>query len=120
MRKKIGTYKDQDLYLFVGNYANNKRLYLGLLTDEDEDFADITVNLSDVGIAESYVYLSGDLSNELKQFLIDNKVISDTIVMMKYNMGEYPMVKWNKNTIKELDPEGFELYQKEIQCYKEL
>ena len=114
MKQKIGTYKDQDLYLFVGNYANNKRLYLGLITDEDEDYADITINLSDIGLAESYVYLSGDLSSELKQFLIDNKIISDTIVMMKYNMGEYPMVKWNKEKVKELDSEGYNQYLKEI------
>lgn len=120
MRKKIGNYEGEDLYLFVGNYANNKRLYLELLTDEDEDYANVSINLPDIGIAESYVYLSNEIDDNLKQFLIDNKVISDTIVMMKYNHGEYRMVKWNKNTIKELDPEGYAMYQKEIQSYKEL
>ncbi len=113
MKEKIGTYDNQDMYLQVCNYTNNKRLYMGLVTEE-EPYSDITINLPDVGISEGYVYLSNDIDDNLKQFLIDNKVISDTIVYMKYNYGEYRMVKWNKDTVKRLDPNGYEMYQKDL------
>ena len=37
--KSIGKYKDEDLYLQVASYSNNKRIYLGLTTEE-ENYAD--------------------------------------------------------------------------------
>ena len=46
MKKSVGVYNGTNLYLTVGTYFDNGRIYLGLET-EDELYADITINLSD-------------------------------------------------------------------------
>jgi len=50
--------EDYHLDLIRGNYSNNNKLYLGLITNDWESFADITVN-------------DPNISLEPKQHLID-------------------------------------------------
>lgn len=119
MEESLGNYKGTDLYLTVNRYSKNNRIYLGLVTEE-EGYADITINLPEIGVGESYTYLSNDIDEELKDFLVDKKVISDTLVIMPYNYGNYKMVRWNKDVVKEYDPLGYASYEKALKKQKEM
>ena len=119
MQESLGNYKGTDLYLTVNRYSKNNRIYLGLVTDE-EGYVDITINLPEIGVGESYAYLSNDIDEELKDFLVDKKVISDTLVIMPYNYGNYRMVRWNKDVVKEYDPLGYASYEKALKKSKEM
>lgn len=110
--KSIGKYKDEDLYLQVASYSNNKRIYLGLTTEE-ENYADITINLTDMILPDKdYIFLSDDLSNDLREFLKDKNIIGETVYMQPYNMGNYECVPVNLELIKELNPEDYKKYEK--------
>lgn len=107
-KKSIGNYNGEDLYLVIAKYQNNGRTYLGLETQDGEPFADITINLSDLEIVNNnFVFLSGDLSNELKEFLIDNEIIDYPIDKMQYNMGRYDLTMIDINKLKEYDIDGY-------------
>ena len=47
MKKLIGNYKGDNLYLTIASYQNNNRIYIGVETEE-ELYADVTINLSDM------------------------------------------------------------------------
>ena len=107
MKKDIGIFNGEKLYLTVGRYRNNNSLYLGLITDEGESYSDITVNISDKKIKYNIAYLTKDMSKELKDFLREKELISEPILFMKHNLGEYEMVYVDLNKVKEYDPKGY-------------
>ena len=115
MKKPIGKYNDENLYLQIASYQNNKRIYLAVETEE-ELYADITINLSDMLIPDDdYIFVNSDMTTELRNFLEKNKIIGDTIETYQYNMGRYDMAKVDFDVLKEYDPDGFkefEEYQK--------
>ena len=68
MNKSIGVFNDEELYLRISKYNNNKRIYIGLETKE-EPYADLTINLPELMIpSREFVFVIGDISNELKNF----------------------------------------------------
>lgn len=111
-KKEIGIFNGNKLYLTVGRYRNNDSMYLGLITDEDEDYSDITINISDTKIKDNIAYLTNDMSKELKDFLREKELISESILFMKHNLGEYEMVYVDLNKVKEYDPKGYENFFK--------
>ena len=112
MKKEIGNYNGQNLYLTIASYRNNNRIYLAVETEEDL-YADITINLSDMMIPDdNYIFVNGDMTKELRTFLEKNKIIGETIETYQYNMGRYDMVEVDFDLLKEYDPEGFNEFSK--------
>lgn len=110
MKKSIGKYDDQELYLVVASYQNNNRIYLGVDT-EDGSYADITINLPDMLLpSEDYIFVNSDMTKELRNFLNKKGIIGETYTTIQYNMGRYDMAKIDLDLIKEYDSEGFEKY----------
>lgn len=107
-KKELGTYKGEKLYLTVGRYRNNNSMYLGLENGIGESYSDITINISDKKINDNIAYLTNDMSRELKDFLREKELISEPILLMKHNLGEYEMVYVDLNKVKEYDSKGYE------------
>ena len=63
-------YGEETISLQLGMYANNQRLYIGMIThteDGAEAFADMTVNLPGYSLDPGEAFISGDIS---KDFLV--------------------------------------------------
>ena len=92
----------------IARYQNNNRLYLGL-SMEDDYFSDITINLPDLLLpADDFVFVSGDLTKEVKDQLKDYGILSEYLYTADYNMGHYDCYSINLEKLKHYDPDGFE------------
>ena len=112
MKKSIGNYNGDSLYLTIASYQNNGRIYLAVET-EDELYADITINLSDMMLPDdNYIFVNGDMTRELRDFLEEKGIIGETIETYQYNMGKYDMVQVDFDVLKEYDSYGFKEYEK--------
>lgn len=112
MKKSLGKYNNEDLYLIIASYRNNNRIYLAVET-KDELYADITINLSDMMLPDAdYIFVNGDTSKELRNWLEEKNIISEPLETYQYNMGRYDMVKVDFDILKEYDPDGFAEYEK--------
>lgn len=111
MKKTIGNFKGDDLYLTIASYLNNNRIYVGVDTVE-ESYSDLTINLPDMMLPdEDYIFVNGDMTSDLRNFLEKKDIIGETIYTYPYNMGKYDMVKVNFDKLKEYDPDGFKSYE---------
>lgn len=100
----------EELYLTIGKYTNNDRLYIGLESD-DEPYCDITINLPEAETpSQESVFLSNDIPQGVYDKLIKKGMISDVLWQEQYNMGTYDMVQ--------IFPESFKEYLTE-QEYEE-
>ena len=114
MKESIGKFKDDNLYLTIASYRNNKRIYIAIDTEE-ELYADVTINLPDMILPDDdYIFVNGDISKDLRKFLEDKGFISEPIETYQYNMGRYDMVQVNFDLLKEYDPEGFKDFEKNL------
>ena len=112
MKKLIGNYKGDNLYLTIASYQNNNRIYIGVETEE-ELYADVTINLSDMYLLDDdYIFVNGDMTKDLRNFLEEKNIIGETFTTIQYNMGRYDMAKVDFNVLKEYDPKGFKEYEK--------
>lgn len=112
MKKSIGNFKGDNLYLTIASYQNNNRIYVAVETEE-ELYADITINLSDMMLpADDYIFVNGDMTRDLRNFLEKKNIIGDTFTTVQYNMGRYDMAKVDFDVLKEYDPEGFKEFEK--------
>ena len=69
-------YGEETISLQLGMYANNQRLYIGMIThteDGAEAFADMTVNLPGYSLDPGEAFISGDISKDLLRFFKENK-----------------------------------------------
>ena len=60
-------YGEETISLQLGMYANNQRLYIGMIThteDGAEPFADMTVNLPGYSLDPGEAFISGDISKD--------------------------------------------------------
>ncbi len=113
MKKSIGTFDNQELYLIVASYRNNNRIYLAVETEEEGLYADITINLPDMMLPDDdYIFVNGDMTRELRNFLEEQGIIGETLETYQYNMGKYDMAKIDLDLIKKYDPDGFKEYEK--------
>jgi len=65
-------YGEETISLQLGMYANNQRLYIGMIThteDGAEPFADMTVNLPGYSLDPGEAFISGDISKDLLRFI---------------------------------------------------
>ena len=65
-------YGEETISLQLGMYANNQRLYIGMIThteDGAEAFADMTVNLPGYSLDPGEAFISGDISKDLLRFI---------------------------------------------------
>ena len=70
-------YGEETISLQLGMYANNQRLYIGMIThteDGEEPFADMTVNLPGYSLDPGEAFISGDISKDLLRFIKENKL----------------------------------------------
>jgi len=112
MKKLIGNYKGDNLYLIISSYKNNGRIYLGVETEE-ELYDDITINLLDKQLySNDTVFINGNMTNDMRRFLEKNGIIGETIDVVQYNMGRYDLVKVDFDKLKQYDPYGFKQYEK--------
>lgn len=112
MKKSIGKFDKEDLYLTIANYRNNGRIYLAVENADEELYADITINLVDMLLpGDDYVFVNNDMTKELRNFLEEKNIIGETLYSNPYNMGQYDMVKVDFDLLKEYDPDGFEKYE---------
>ena len=92
----------------IGRYQYNNRLYLGLETEE-ELFSDITINLPEYSLVEdSTIFVSGDMTKEVKNQLEKCGILSNYLYSVDYNMGNYDCYSINLDKLKHYDPVGFE------------
>ena len=112
MKKLIGNYKGDNLYLTIASYQNNNRIYIGVETEE-ELYADVTINLSDMYLLDDdYIFVNGDMTKDLRNFLEEKNIIGETFTTIQYNMGRYDMAKVDFKILKEYDSKGFKEYEK--------
>ena len=112
MKKLIGNYKGDNLYLTIASYQNNNRIYIGVETEE-ELYADVTINLSDMYLLNNdYIFVDGDMTKDLRNFLEEKQIIGETFTTIQYNMGRYDMAKVDFDIIKQYDPKGFSEFEK--------
>ena len=66
-------YGEETISLQLGMYANNQRLYIGMIThteDGAEPFADMTVNLPGYSLDPGEAFISGDISKAVVSALL--------------------------------------------------
>ena len=98
--KPIFNYNNENLFLISGKYFN-ERLYLGLVNEEGELWADITINLPVISCAKDEIFINGDISKELKEKIFSSNVFKKTDRKIRYNLGTYDLAKVNLDLIQE-------------------
>lgn len=112
MKKLIGNYKGDNLYLTIASYQNNNRIYICVETEE-ELYADVTINLTDMMLPNNeYIFVNGDMTSDLRNFLEEKQIIGETFTTFQYNMGRYDIAKVDFNILKQYDSKGFKEYTK--------
>ena len=85
-------YGEETVSLQLGMYANNQRLYIGMIThteDGAEPFADMTVNLPGYSLDPGEAFISGDISKDLLKFIKENKLGKVLPYQVQSGYGKY-------------------------------
>lgn len=95
----------------VSKYSND-RLYVGLIDlMEDDIFADVTINLPDLVLENPYdAYLSNDI-RDIAEWLEEIGAGKSTGESATYNMGQYSIFHFYPGRLKELDPNGYMMFE---------
>ena len=114
MKNKIISTPYGDKNIKVYDYVNGNRLAI-FLTDDEGDFSDITVNLTDTiinDIDEGFINSNFDTENGRKFIdkLKEIGIISYSYGFINYNMGSYELVKFDLDKLKEYDKVGVKKY----------
>lgn len=114
MKNKIISTPYGDKNIKVYDYVNGNRLAI-FLTDDEGDFSDITVNLTDMiinDIDEGFINSNFDTENGRKFIdkLKEIGIISYSYGFINYNMGSYELVKFDLDKLKEYDKVGVNKY----------
>ena len=101
--------------LEINTYLNNGCMYIGLVEQGGypEPYGDLTVNL--MGKVPDYCgYV--DLNNmpELEKFIADNELGEFTGLMKRSGFCEYPLYLFNVDRLRELCPDGMQVYESGI------
>ena len=102
-------YGEETISLQLGMYANNQRLYIGMIThteDGAEPFADMTVNLPGYSLDPGEAFISGDISKDLQRFIKENKLGKVLPYQVQSGYGKYSAVAFDLEKLKAFDPKG--------------
>ena len=102
-------YGEETISLQLGMYANNQRLYIGMIThteDGAEPFADMTVNLPGYSLDPGEAFISGDISKDLLRFIKENKLGKVLPYQVQSGYGKYSAVAFDLEKLKAFDPKG--------------
>ena len=119
--KKAVTYNssltgETQVTLDIQQYMNNKSMYIGLMCREygyDEPFGDVTVNLSFEAL-DYCGYLNVNDMPDIEQFITDNELGEFTGFTQRSGYCEYPLYMFNVDKLRELCPDGMEMYEANI------
>ena len=109
-------YGEETISLQLGMYANNQRLYIGMIThteDGEEPFADMTVNLPGYSLDPGEAFISGDISKDLLRFIKENKLGKVLPYQVQSGYGKYSAVAFDLEKLKAFDPKGVAEFRKE-------
>ena len=109
-------YGEETISLQLGMYANNQRLYIGMIThteDGAEPFADMTVNLPGYSLGPGEAFISGDISKDLLRFIKENKLGKVLPYQVRSGYGKYSAVAFDLEKLKAFDPKGVAEFRKE-------
>ena len=94
---------EETISLQLGMYANNQRLYIGMIThteDGAEAFADMTVNLPGYSLDPGEAFISGDISKDLLRFIKENKLGKVLPYQVQSGYGKYSAVAFDLEKLK--------------------
>lgn len=107
---------EETISLEVGQYAYDNRLYIGI-TGHKEDgphsFADMTVNIPAYSLEPNEAFISGDISRDLLRFIKENKLGKVLPYKVRSEYGQYSVVAFDLEKLKEFDPKGVAEFKKE-------
>lgn len=109
--RKTLKFKDNELFLKVGQYRSNDNLAITAYTEE-EPYGAITINLPGFFLDSDTAFIN-ELTKDsgLEKKLIKEGVIKKIVGTVKYNYGTYEQVIFNMKKLREYDPEGMEKYE---------
>lgn len=120
MGKKI-KYDNDEFSLSITTYVNNSRLAVLLLDSNGEYCDSITINISDFFVAgKNSAFLNADINSNFVDCLKKENIICETIGSYPYNYGEYELVLFDMDVLKEYDAIGVEEYLKYAKEYSNI
>ena len=112
MKRPIVKINNKEIYLDIGNYENDKSLYLSLVDDKGNLYDEITINLKDTpNIAMNYIYINNKISDGLVDYLKDKKIISDTLMYKRHCSGSYELVKVDLDELRYYDNDSVDRFE---------
>ncbi len=111
LKTQFGT--TEQVSIEINTYLNNGNMYIGLSTMEDgypEPYGDVTVNLG-VEVPDFCGYVDTNNMPELEKFLVDNDIGEFTGFMERSGFCMYPLYMFNVDKLRELCPDGMEVYE---------
>ena len=112
--RKTLIFKGKELFLDVSQYRNNMNLAIVAYTEEDT-YGDITINLPGMWLEDNEGFINSyTKSGGLEKALIKKGIIKEIQGLHKYNYGEYDLVTFDLEKLKEYDPEGVKKYEQYI------
>jgi len=112
MKRPIAKINNKEIYLDIGNYENDKSLYLGLVDDKGKLYDEITINLKDMpNIAMNYIYINNKISDGLVDYLKYKKIISDTLMYKRHSSGSYELVKVDLDELRYYDNDSVDRFE---------
>lgn len=115
MNYKMWDGKEIQVSLYIDSYMDNNNIYVALVSgeyDQEELFADITVNLND--LTEYCGYIDTNNSPQLEKFIEENGIGEIVGVGRASGFCTYPLCIFNPEKLRELCPEGMERYEESI------
>ena len=119
MKEKTLKFKENELFLRVGQYKNTGNIAI-LAYVKEELYGDITINLSGFSIDKGEGFINAITKDSgLEKKLIKEGIIEEVITTVNHNKGRYDMVVFNIEKLKEYDPTGVQKYNEIIENEEE-